>query len=238
MSHGDREGFRYGGAVNERWVCKRCFADNEESSAACQRCGLTRGAEASQSDQAGWAAQGGGQAGAPVAQQQAGGWTRWIRFWWIPAVVIVLVVGFLTQARRNDAGEIDSGGTVDVTELQVGDCFDAPADEDLISDVAGVPCDEAHAYEVYVVADREAASYPSDDEFEAIFGELCVPAFESYVGASYDSSEIWASFITPSEDSWSDGDREYVCYLYEPVDPDEPLGETVELTASLEGAGR
>jgi putative regulator of septum formation len=225
--------------VNERWVCKRCFADNEESSAACHRCGLTRGAEASQADQQGWAGQAGGTGGAPVAQQQqGGGWTRWIRFWWIPAVVVVLAVGYFTQARRGDTGEINSGGTVDVTELQVGDCFDSPTDEDLISDVTGVPCDEAHAYEVYAVAEREAASYPTDDEFDTIFGELCVPAFESYVGASYEDSDIWASFITPSEDSWSDGDREYVCYLYEPVDPDDPAGATVELTSSLEGAGR
>jgi hypothetical protein len=226
--------------VNERWVCKRCFADNDDTNGACHRCGLTRGAESSEADQQGWAAQSGGATGgSPVAKSQGGGgWTRWIRFWWIPAVVIALAVGFFTNARRDDAGQINSGGTVDVTELQVGDCFDSPTEDELISDVAGVPCNEAHAYEVYAVADREAASYPTDDEFQVIFGELCVPAFESYVGAPYETSEIWANFITPSEDSWSDGDREYACYLYEPVDPDNPSGPTVELTASLEGAAR
>ena len=54
----------YGGDMNERWVCKRCFADNEASSGACVKCGLTRGAESSESDRAAWVAA--SPAGAPA----------------------------------------------------------------------------------------------------------------------------------------------------------------------------
>jgi hypothetical protein len=42
--------------------------------------------------------------------------------------------------------------------------------------------------------------------------------------------------ITPSESSWDEGDREYICYLYEPVD--ESLTENVDLTESMRGSAR
>jgi hypothetical protein len=219
--------------VNDRWVCKRCFADNEESSAACHRCGLTRGAEASQADQQGWAAQ-----GAPpvVQQQQRAGWTRWIRFWWIPAVLVALAVGFLTQARRDDAGAIDTGGTVSVDELRMGDCFNSGEDEELISDVDGVPCEDPHHYEVFALVTYDAPAFPSDSEMDTVFREHCGPPFASYVGVAYDNSELYASMITPSEETWADGDRSFVCVLYEPED-DDPDAVAL-ISGSMQGANR
>ena len=83
-----------------------------------------RGAEATPADQTAWAAQGG--AATPTANP---GWRRWIRFWWIPALVIALVVGYLTTARRGDDGSLASAGNVSVDELREGDCFNT-ADEE------------------------------------------------------------------------------------------------------------
>ena len=62
--------------MSDRWVCKRCFADNEEADSACQRCGLIRGADATQADQTGWAA---AQPGAEAPPAEQPGWRRWIR---------------------------------------------------------------------------------------------------------------------------------------------------------------
>ena len=73
-------------------------------------------------------------------------------------------------------------------------------------------------------------------EFDTIFGSLCVSAFESYVGSDYTTSALYAGMITPSESTWDDGDREYICYLYEPVD--DSLTENVPQTGSAEGSGR
>jgi hypothetical protein len=64
---------------------------------------------------------------------------------------------------------------------------------------------------------------------EAITDELCLDTFESYVGVAYADSALYAMPITPSESSFGDGDREYVCVLYEP---------DVRLTGSMEGANR
>lgn len=201
---------------------------------ACARCGLTRGSEVTSSDQQSWATA----AGVPGPAPEPPAWQRWIRFWWIPVVLIVLGVGWFTAARRDDGGALTEAGTVSVTDLRPGDCFNTSAEGQEISDVDGVPCDEAHEYEVYVVQDRDGDTYPTEAEFDAIFDSICVSAFEPYVDAPYDTSAIYANFITPSEGSWDEGDREYVCYLFEPVDIDNPGGELVQLTESLEGAGR
>jgi hypothetical protein len=211
--------------VTERWVCKRCFADNNETDSACQRCGLIRGAEATPADQTAWAAQ-----GAAATTTADPGWRRWIRFWWIPALAIALVVGYVTTARRGDDGSLASAGNVSVDELREGDCFNT-TEEGEISDVDGVPCNEPHEYEVFALSNYEGdGTYPPDSATEAIFTQICEPDFEPYVGAPYATSEIYGQMITPSEESWNAGDRGYICLLYDPDD--------AELTESLEGANR
>jgi hypothetical protein len=212
--------------VNERWVCKRCFADNDESNSTCQRCGLLRGADATQADQAGWAGQ--------PSTTPAPGWRRWIRLWWIPALVIVLAVGYFASARRDDQGAIASGGTVDVNDLRSGDCFNT--DEEEIKEVDGVPCDEPHAYQVFAVVTHDATAFPTDDEMGEVFRTKCVPPFEEFVGTDYDTSELYGQMITPSEDTWADGDREFICVLYEPDPNNDALN--LDLTESMEGANR
>jgi hypothetical protein len=216
--------------VNERWVCKRCFADNDDASGACARCGLARGAEASEADRVVWAAQ----AGLPAAGQEPG-WKRWTRFWWIPVVAVVLVVGYLSTARRGEDGSVTGGGQLSVIDLRVGDCFNA-GDEAEISDVDAVPCGEPHRYEAYVVTDHAAGTYPTQSEWETVFVSRCVEAFEPYVGSAYETSAIYASMMWPTEDGWAAGDREIVCYLFEPLEGS--LTDTVELTSSLRGAAR
>jgi len=210
--------------MNERWVCKRCFADNEDIDAACTRCGLARGSEASADDQGAWAAQTGG-----TVATQPPAWRRWLRFWWIPILLIALAVGYFTSARRGDDGSLSTAGSVSIDDLRVGDCFDV-GDETEITDVDGVPCTEPHEYEVFALDTYEADALPGDAELEAVFEDVCVEPFAAYVGIDYLDSELYGSMITPSEESWADGDRGFVCFLYDLDDP--------ELTASMRGAGR
>lgn len=205
---------------------------------ACARCGLTRGSEVAPADQQAWASA----AGVPVpgAEPERPAWQSLLRFWWVPVVAIGaigLLVGWLNAAERGDDGSLTSGGTVSVTDLRAGDCFNS-GEEQEISEVDGVPCDEAHEYEVYAVQDRDGDAYPTDAEFDAIFESICVASFDPYVGVPYADSALYAGMITPSEGSWDEGDREYVCYLYEPTDGSDPNSANVELTSSMEGAER
>jgi hypothetical protein len=210
--------------VNERWVCKRCFADNEDTAPTCARCGLARGSEVSDADRTAWAAE----TGTPLATEPPA-WRRWLRFWWIPAIAIFLAVGYLSSARRAEDGSVNAGGTLQIDDLRVGDCFNN-ADEGEISDVDGVPCTEAHEYEVFAMDRYESETLPTDAEMDAVFFDVCATPFEEYVGISWERSVLWANMITPSEGSFGDGDRSYVCFLF---DPEEPA-----LTESMRGAAR
>ena len=217
--------------MNDRWVCKRCFADNEAVVGACARCGLLRGSEVSEADRTTWAAE----TGAPAPATEPPAWRGWLRFWWIPVAVVVLAVGYFTTARRGDDGAVNAGGTLSVTEMQVGDCF-TTGDEELISDVDAVPCDEPHKYEVFAVRDHTGPLPLTDASYQSVFDSLCLADFESYVGATWTSSQIYADMITPSEESYAQGDREYICFLYEP-DPEDMSADLV-LSESLRGAAR
>ena len=214
--------------MNERWVCKRCFADNEETNAACARCGLIRGAEATDADQEGWAA------AQPDAQTESKGrgWTRLLRFWWIPAILIALAVGFFTNARRGDDGGIQEAGSLQVQDLRVGDCFVFEESVEEVSEVDARPCTEPHRYEIFHITNWQGAddSYPSDDAWFSFYLDSCVPPFEEYVGRSYESSALDFVPFTPTEEGWDAGDRVVQCAL---VDPN-----AAELTESLRGADR
>jgi hypothetical protein len=217
--------------MSDRWVCKRCFTDNEAMSGACAQCGLLRGAEVPEADQATWAAG----TGAPASARPKPAWQQWLRFWWIPVAVIVLAVGYFTTARRGDDGALNAGGTLSVTEMQVGDCFSTDGETE-IADVDGVPCTEPHQYEVFAVRDHDGPLPLTDASYQSAFDSLCLADFATYVGVDWADSEIYADMITPSEESYAEGDREYICFLYEP-DPDDSSQDLV-LSESLRGAAR
>lgn len=211
--------------MSDRWVCKRCFADNLDGDAACTRCGLARGAETTPAELAAWEPQHG--VAEPATQP---GWRRWARFWWVPALVVVVAVGYLTSARRDGGGALVAAGSVPVDDLQAGDCFNG-GEEDEISEVDGVPCSDEHEYEVFALATYEGdGSFPTEADLEPIFFEVCEPSFEPYVGAPWEVSEIQGSMISPSDESWSAGDRSFICILYDLQD--------ATLTESLAGSGR
>ncbi|MGH2428963.1 MAG: septum formation family protein [Candidatus Limnocylindria bacterium] len=213
--------------MNERWVCKRCFADNTDDQVACARCGLHRGSEVAPHAQAAWASAHGGPTGAERPQPA---WRGLLRYWWVPALGLFLLIGFLASARRADDGSITTGGTLSIEELRVGDCFDS-ADEEEISEVHARPCDENHEYELFHIATWTGSDeFPSADEMRSFIGEECVPAFDEYVGLTYLASRLDFLTFSPVEEGWRDGDRIFQCALYDPAEPD--------LTASLRDASR
>lgn len=212
--------------MNERWVCKRCFADNEDSATVCANCELVRGAESSEADRAWWAAS----TGAPQPGASDAGGTRWLRFAWIPVVAIVVLVGFFASARRDDTGLIAAGGTLSVADLRIGDCFNV-ADADEISEVDAHPCNESHRYELFHVATWDAGGdYPTEQAMIDFVIRECVPAFDDYVGMAFQRSTLDFIHFAPLEAGWIAGDRIFQCALFDPFDE--------ELHESLEGVAR
>lgn len=110
------------------------------------------------------------------------------------------------------------GIPADVYALSIGDCFYINFDQNEVSQVLLVSCDDPHIAEVFALID-----YPADEDEtwigqEAIDGfsdEECVNAFEPYVGLSYAESIYYISYLQPTETTWSNGDREVVCLIVE-----------------------
>lgn len=159
---------------------------------------------------------------------------------WARLVLSALVFGgwflftTLDDAGRDDSGDIVDAGDLDVMELQVGDCFDDPGDlEEVVFDVAAVPCSGPHDNEVFAVQALGASfgeSYPGDDALSDHTYEVCSGVlFDSYVGTSYVDSSLEVFTFTPTQESWDEGDREFVCALYRL--------DFVKLTGTARGSG-
>jgi hypothetical protein len=153
----------------------------------------------------------------------------------VPAVAIgIAVFGYLGQADRDDAGAIVGSGSLTVVDLRVGDCFDdeaAEGEEVLeISEVAARPCGEPHDNEVFHTFDLTGDTVPSDDEVYAQVGEECIPAFDTFVGAVYEDSELDLFPIWPTAAAWDQGDRAVTCALYD--------ADGSKLVGSAQGTGR
>ena len=101
--------------------------------------------------------------------------------------------------------------------LQVGDCFDIPADAtDVVDDVQHHPCTDPHQGEVIFVGNYESPNdvYPSEDDFDAYVTQYCIPAFQTYTGIDYYADETYGigSFF-PTSEGWAEDDHEVSCYV-------------------------
>ncbi|MDR0488767.1 MAG: septum formation family protein [Propionibacteriaceae bacterium] len=138
----------------------------------------------------------------------------------------------LTQSRDPNA-EVTASTNVDAFSLRLGDCI---LTETLMQEEVGsvpvVPCSEPHDAEVIYIFDvnfEDFDAYALEEAAE----EECYRAVEEYVGPNWESVSsggLEVNYLTPTEGSWSNGDREIDCIAYS-------LGEELEFTSSMKGAG-
>ena len=129
-----------------------------------------------------------------------------------------LITG-IDDADRAASGEIVSAGDVGVAELEPGDCFDDPDDfDEVVYDVQAVPCSEPHDNEVFAVQAVSSAfpdGFPGQEALQDHAYLLCSGAvFDAFVGISYLDSSLEVISLTPTAESWRDGDRDVACVLY------------------------
>ena len=106
--------------------------------------------------------------------------------------------------------------TGEVLTLEVGTCFDDPESFEEVTDVPQVECTEPHDNEVIALRQLDNASFPGHEAVAARADALCVAAFDDYIGVPYESSQYAFGWLVPTEDSWSSGDREVICFVYDP----------------------
>lgn len=207
----------------DRWVCRSCWAANEEHWDKCLRCGVPRGTEAS---------------AVPAAASTAGRTSSWwktvpMRFAWLGVVAVIGVVGALNAASRDESGTVVEAGTLHITDVRVGDCFDLNEGPDVeeVGDIRAIPCSEPHMFEAYFATDLAAGSYPSRSALDAEIESACFPSFETYVGRDYETSELYVTSFEPTPDGWREGDRGLLCVI-------STYNAETPLTGSVRGSGR
>jgi hypothetical protein len=134
------------------------------------------------------------------------------------------------------APSVDPGSDGEETsafDLEVGDCFSVESDQ--LTSVTVVECAASHEYEAFALFDHPAGpdeAYPGDAAIVEYADVECQPHFEAYVGHDYQTSIWYITSLTPSDQTWADGDREVTCLLNQQDDDEEPI----MVIGSAEGA--
>lgn len=101
-----------------------------------------------------------------------------------------------------------------VLELQVGDCYNGGGGAE-VSTVEKKACTEPHDAEVFanLTHPDAAGAYPGRVAIEFYAEEECINAFDDYVGVAYEDSELFLSYLSPTEDGWNRGDKVVTCVI-------------------------
>jgi Septum formation len=105
-----------------------------------------------------------------------------------------------------------------VFELAVGDCFDdgdmAVGEVEEIGEVPLVECAEPHDNEVYAVVTVDGEVFPGEIAIQEQADQVCLDAFDPFVGLDCQSSALDFGWLVPTADSWEMGDRVVACFVY------------------------
>jgi hypothetical protein len=107
-------------------------------------------------------------------------------------------------------------GSRSPASLVIGDCFDVPTAAQRIDDLKSRTCGGPHGGEVFHIFDAPGASatYPSDDDWQALIYPVCDPVFEAYTGTQVaERLDIDYHFLVPTADRWAAGDRRVTCFI-------------------------
>lgn len=111
-----------------------------------------------------------------------------------------------------------------VQQFEVGQCvtFDVPTttEETEVGNLPVVSCGEEHEGEVFFVKEIEGDDYPATVGDDA--AGVCLEEFEGYVGKVYEESTLDVTYLYPSSQTWTIGDRDIVC-LVVPFESPLPL---------------
>lgn len=137
------------------------------------------------------------------------------------------------EGTRDEDGVVVNAGSWSVFDLQVGDCLDPdPELTGEISEIPVVPCDQAHAQEVFATVEHPADAYPGAGAVAAWADGACLTELQDDLGYGLEDG-LYVSYLLPTFDGWNtDDDRNVVCVLVSP-DAEGAVGSYVAGTATL-----
>ena len=130
----------------------------------------------------------------------------------------VFGIGAVDNTTRDNSGSIVEAGELGAFVMQVGDCFfDLPQDTDAISTVPGVPCTEAHHWQVVHKENISLDEYNLSSVSE-LASQVCDYALQEIASTlSYakqtEYQNALISSLQPTEGSWLKEDRTVDCLV-------------------------
>lgn len=115
------------------------------------------------------------------------------------------------------AGAVGACARSQYTPLEVGQCLPEGAGVEgrRVDRPEVVPCSESHRYEVFARKDLQPPddTWPGEDLVDANARRLCGLAIPDATGHPIEDlpKDVKMVYVAPTEDSWSDGDREVEC---------------------------
>jgi hypothetical protein len=135
--------------------------------------------------------------------------------------VALFGIGSIDNTTRNEEGAIVEAGELGAFVTRVGDCFfEIPQGVEGVSTVPGVPCTEAHHWQVVHKEDISVSEY-SESEVDALADQVCDNALEAIAAGLSDEKYLEyqnasVSSLQPSAESWAKDDRTVDCLVGDP----------------------
>jgi len=141
------------------------------------------------------------------------------------------ILNQLTNTTQRDASGTPTAenDNADVFSIKVGDCLNDATASGTVTTAPIVPCSKPHDSEAYKSILMKDGDFPGDEAVKTQADQGCADAFPDFVGIPYDDSKLSISYYFPTTDSWSNGDREILCTIYD---------DGVKTTGTLKGAKR
>lgn len=131
----------------------------------------------------------------------------------------------------------DAPGDAAVPSFATGDCLELVDGTDgEAGSLAQVPCEEPHAGEVVLAAAgffAEDPQLPAEERLQTIADTACEDAMITYSGQPSAEAGVRMSYLTPTQETWDDGDRSLTCVA---VVLDPATGDIGGTTGSLAAA--
>lgn len=128
------------------------------------------------------------------------------------AIAGLLVLGVSACSEpRDESGTVTQSASAHSLSIKKGDCVGS-LEGDQINDVQLIPCGDSHHWEAYAAHNMPDGDFPGSEEINKVGQKFCDDEFTTFVGIPVaDSKYVW-TYLSPSEDTWKQDDREIMCF--------------------------